>query len=68
MYCRSISFELLTSLKEKRDPTTIADHISGQLNISIPEKQKLLETFDLKERLEKLMDHINNEINVIGVE
>ncbi len=65
---KKISSELLTSLKEKRDPTTIADHISGQLNISIPEKQKLLETFDLKERLEKLMDHINNEINVIGVE
>ena len=28
----------------------------------------MLETVDLKKRLEKLMEHINNEINVIGVE
>jgi len=65
---RKISSELLTSLKEQKDPSKIADHISGQLNISIIEKQKLLETANLKERLEKLMSHVNNEINVIGVE
>ena len=46
----------------------IADHIAGQLNISISEKQKLLEMIDLKMRLEKLMEHINNEMNVISVE
>ena len=65
---KKISSELLTSLKEQKNPSKIADHISSQLNISIFEKQKLLETIDLKKRLEKLMDHINNEINVIGVE
>ena len=66
---KKISSELLlTNLKEQKNPTKIADHISAQLNISIFEKQKLLETIDLKIRLEKLMEHINNEINVIGVE
>ena len=65
---RKISSEIFTSLKEQKNPTKIADHISSQLNISIFEKQKLLETIDLKARLEKLMEHINNEINVIGVE
>ena len=65
---KKISSELLISLKEQKSPTKIADHISGQLNISIFEKQKLLETIDLKIRLEKLIQHINNEINVIGVE
>ena len=65
---KKISSELLVSLKEQKNPTKIANHISGQLNISISEKQKLLETIDLKTRLEKLMEHINNEINVIGVE
>ena len=53
---------------EQKNPSKIADLIAGQLNISISEKQKLLETIDLKSRLEKLMNHINNEINVIGVE
>tara|TARA_Y100000590_G_scaffold196266_1_gene222853 strand:+ start:973 stop:3369 length:2397 start_codon:yes stop_codon:yes gene_type:complete len=65
---KKISSELLVSLKDQKDPTRIADHISGHLNISISEKQKLLETIDLKIRLEKIMEHINNEINVISVE
>ena len=65
---KKISSELLINLKEQKNPSKIADHISGQLNISIFEKQKLLETVDLKSRLEKLMEHINNEINVISVE
>ena len=58
----------MTNLKDQKDPSKIADHIAAQLNISIFEKQKLLEMIDLKTRLEKLMEHINNEINVIGVE
>lgn len=65
---KKISLELFTSLKEQKNPGKIADLIAGQLNISILEKQKLLETIDLKMRLEKLMDHINNEINVVNVE
>ena len=65
---KKISFELMTNLKDQKDPSKIADHIAAQLNISISEKQKLLEVVDLKQRLEKLMEHINNEINVISVE
>jgi len=65
---KKISFELMTNLKDLKIPSKIADHIAAQLNISISEKQKLLEIIDLKKRLEKLMEHINNEISVIGVE
>ena len=65
---KKIPADLLNTLKEQKNTSKIADHISGQLNISIQEKQKLLENIDLKKRLEKLMEHINNEINVIGVE
>ena len=50
---KKISSELLTTLKEQKNPGKIADHISAQLNISIFEKQKLLEIIDLKNRLEK---------------
>jgi len=42
----------MTSLKDQKDPSKIADHIAAQLNISIFEKQKLLEMIDLKTRLE----------------
>jgi ATP-dependent Lon protease len=65
---KKISSDLMVSLKEQKNPTKIADHIAGQLNITIFEKQKLLEIINLKTRLEKLMQHINNEINVISVE
>tara|TARA_B100000686_G_scaffold94547_1_gene100986 strand:+ start:4094 stop:6445 length:2352 start_codon:yes stop_codon:yes gene_type:complete len=65
---KKFSLELMSSLKEKKNPSLVADLIAGQLNISIFEKQKLLETPNLKERLEKLIEHVNNEMNVISVE
>ena len=65
---KKISLDLTTSIKNQNNPSTIADHVAGQLNISIPEKQKLLEMINLKMRLEKLMEHINSEMNVISVE
>ena len=65
---KKISLELTTNIKHQNNPSFIADHIAGQLNISIFEKQKLLEMINLKMRLEKLMEHINNEMNVISVE
>ena len=65
---KRVSGELMTSIKDLKDPSKIADHIAAQLNISIFEKQKLLGMIDLKERLEKLIVHINNEINVFSVE
>ena len=65
---KKISLELMTGLKQQKNPSLVADHISGQLNVSIFEKQKLLEMSNLNTRLEKLMELINNEVNVISVE
>ncbi len=65
---KKIPAESMSSLKELKDPSKIADQISSQLYISIFEKQKLLEMIDLKARLEKLVELINNEISVISVE
>ena len=47
---KKLSLDLRTNLNDLKDPTKNADHISAQLNISITEKQKLLETIDLKIR------------------
>jgi len=65
---KKISFELMTNLKDQKDPSKTANHIAGQLNISISDKQKLLEIDSLKTRLEKIIEHINGEFNVITVE
>ena len=39
---KKVSFELMTSIKDLKDPSKISDHISSQLNISIADKQILL--------------------------
>jgi len=65
---KKLSYELKANLNELKDPSKIADHIAAQINISISDKQQLLELVDVKARLEKLMEHVNNEINVISVE
>jgi ATP-dependent Lon protease len=65
---KKVSFELMSSIKRQKNPSIIADRIAGQLNIAIFEKQKLLEMIDVKKRLEKLMENVNNEMNVISVE
>ena len=65
---KKISSESITSLKELRDPSKIADNIAIHLNLSINEKQKLLEFFDLRKKLEKIMQHIDGEISVLSME
>ena len=57
-----------SSLKNLKDPSKIANNISSNLNIQIFEKQKLLETLDLKQRLEKIHQIIEKESSVISVE
>ena len=57
-----------SNLKNLKDPTQIANNISSNLNIQIFEKQELLETLDLKKRLEKIHQFIEKETSVLSVE
>ncbi len=56
------------NIRNLKDPAQIANNISANLNISIFEKQELLEITDLKKRLEKLHTFIEKETSVISVE
>ena len=56
------------NLKNLKDPSQIANNISSNLNIQIFEKQELLETLDLKKRLEKIHQIIEKETSVLSVE
>ncbi len=56
------------NLKNLKDPSEIANHISSNLNIQIFEKQSLLEITDLKVRLEKIHSLIEKETSVLSVE
>lgn len=47
------------------NPGRLSDLISSHLNISLPEKQEILETLNVKERLQKINTFVNNELQVL---
>ena len=47
------------------EPGILADMVASTLNISKEDKQKILETFDLKERLKEIIRFLNREIEVL---
>ncbi|MDM8546558.1 endopeptidase La [Candidatus Venteria ishoeyi] len=60
--------EILTSLNSINDPGRLADTIAAHMVIKIEEKQKILETFDVQQRLEHLVNLIEAEIDLLQVE
>jgi ATP-dependent Lon protease len=47
------------------NPGILADIVSSNLSIGVEEKQELLETFDTKERMSKVIALLNKEIQVL---
>ena len=65
---RKIPVELLTTLSGIHDRSRQADTIAAHLGIRIEDKQQILETADLRERMERLMALIEGEIDVLKLE
>jgi len=59
--------EMVAALQAVEGPAQLADFIAGLMDISAEEKQALLETFDLKARLDKLLDLLSHRIEVLKV-
>jgi ATP-dependent Lon protease len=49
------------------DPGHLADLIAANLNLSLEERQKLLETVSVKERLTRLLPLLNHELEVLNL-
>jgi len=49
------------------EPNNLADFIASNINISLEEKQELLEALDVKVRLEKLTVFLNKEIEILEI-
>jgi len=60
--------EVLVSINQIDDPSKLADTIASHLALKIPEKQELLETDSVSERLEKVFGFMESEIGVLQVE
>jgi len=65
---RKIPPELLTTLSGIHDVSRQADTIAAHLGIRIEDKQQILETADLRDRMERLMALIEGEIDVLKLE
>ena len=65
---KKISVETINNIKQLKDPTKIVDNIASHLNSSMPEKQQIFETADVKKRLNGVIKIMENETSIIGVE
>ncbi|MEE4295849.1 MAG: endopeptidase La [Wenzhouxiangella sp.] len=65
---RKIPPELLTTLAGIEDPSRMADTIAAHLGIRIEDKQQILETASVLERMERLMALVEGEIDVLKLE
>jgi ATP-dependent Lon protease len=57
--------ELGALVREMSDPRVLADVTAGSLNIDKAEKQELLETIDVKVRLNRILTLINRELEIL---
>jgi ATP-dependent Lon protease len=65
---RKLPPELLSTLSGIDDPSRFADTISAHLTTRLSDKQMLLETLNIGERLEMLMGFVDGEIDVQQIE
>ena len=65
---RKIPNETITTIKQIKDPSAIADNIASNISASISDKQKMFETLNIKKRLELILKNIENETSILGVE
>ena len=60
-----LTAELGTMVKNIKSANILADLIASNLNVSTSEKQGILETFDVRERLTKVHLYLNKEVQVL---
>ncbi|MYL72221.1 endopeptidase La [Halobacillus litoralis] len=65
---KKVSQETFNTVSDIDDPSHMADMIASHLPVKLKEKQSILETANVKERLQKLVDMIGNEREVLQIE
>ncbi|MFT6023233.1 MAG: ATP-dependent Lon protease [Ascidiaceihabitans sp.] len=65
---KNIPEEALTAVGESTEPAKLADLVAGHLGIEVEQKQDLLETLSISERLEKVYGLMQGEMSVLQVE
>lgn len=65
---KNIPEEALSAVSETEEPARLADLVAGHLGVEVDQKQELLETLSVSERLEKVFGLMQGEMSVLQVE
>ncbi|MGZ4839840.1 MAG: endopeptidase La [Terriglobales bacterium] len=66
--CQSLNYETMIAAVRMEDPAKLTDTIAANLQLSIEEKQELLEIFDPAERLNRVADVLEIEIEKLNMD
>src|SRR5213595_324201 len=66
--CQSLNYETMIAAVRMEDPAILTDTIAANLQLSIEEKQELLEIFDPAERLTRIGDVLDIEIEKLNMD
>ncbi|MFZ3264036.1 MAG: endopeptidase La [Terriglobales bacterium] len=66
--CQSLNYETMIAAVRMEDPAKLTDTIAANLQLSIEEKQGLLEIFDPAERLSRIGDVLDVEIEKLNMD
>ncbi len=66
--CQSLNYETMIAAVRMEDPAKLTDTIAANLQLSIEEKQELLEIFDAGERLTRIADMLDIEIEKLNMD
>ncbi len=64
---KNISQEMMMAAEGIEEPGMLADMITTNLDISVAEKQEVLETADIEQRLRKVVSFLTKELEVLSV-
>ena len=65
---KKVPQEVLSSLSSIDDPARLVDTIAAQMSLKIEDKQSILESFSLKDRMDALLRLMDSEIDVHQME
>ena len=65
---KKIAPEVMTSLSGIDDPSRLADTIAAHMVLKMEEKQAILEINDVKDRIENILNLIENELDILQVD
>lgn len=67
-YNNKIGKEIVSAVTSIEDPGRLADTIAGHLALKVSDKQEILESVDVNQRLNKLYEKLGGEVDILRLE